>query len=250
MGCKAYVLPSSSPSTIALHQHQYEGELRLGSRSVLLQPGDVTITPPRMLYSYRLPQDGQHLCIHFHPTRAREKGIRLPLHIHLGAEAHFVTEKMNHILSTFRGAGRRGPLGILAQNTSSAALQELLLWLALHHAQKKGNVRTLKAKAALDRLIQIIDLRLGQVLGIPGLADEVQLSQDYLAKIFRITFGVTIPRYILQRRIDVARHLLQNTGESVGSIAVRVGIPDMQYFNKQFRRFTGSSPTALRMRVA
>ena len=84
-------------------------------------------------------------------------------------------------------------------------------------------------------------------LTVPSIAREVGLSQNYLARFFRKRYGMTIPRYLLVRRIDLARHLLLTSDDLVKQIAGRVGLPDPQYFNKQFRRLTGSNPSDFRL---
>lgn len=43
-----------------------------------------------------------------------------------------------------------------------------------------------------------------------------------------------------------ARMLLQHTHLSVGLVARQCGIPDYNYFSKQFKRTFGLSPSALR----
>jgi len=49
--------------------------------------------------------------------------------------------------------------------------------------------------------------------------------------------------------VALARELLEATELSIKEVAVRVGISDAQYFNKQFRRFSGESPSRYRDRV-
>ena len=72
------------------------------------------------------------------------------------------------------------------------------------------------------------------------------MSQNYLSQLFRKQYGVTIQHYTLIRRMEVAKHLLVTTNERVKEIGVRVGLPDAQYFNKVFRRMSGTSPNGCR----
>ena len=73
------------------------------------------------------------------------------------------------------------------------------------------------------------------------------MTQNYLARMFRKRFGMTIPRYLLNRRIDYARHLLTTTNIPIHRVAARVGLPDPQHFNKQFRKLVGTSPSHARI---
>lgn len=232
--------------TIALHQHDYEGEVRIGDDTITLRRGDVTLTPPHAPSRYTLPAAGFHLCIHFQPVAAAAATARLPLHIPLSSEAAGVSQRFWWITDLHRRSARRGPAGILAGAAAAAGLQELLLWLALFSQRRRERSRTGKSDAALEQLSALLERRFHEPLTVPDLAREVGLSQNYLARHFRERYGMTIPRYLLVRRIELARHLLTATDEPVKAIAARTGLGDAHYFNKQFRRQTGLSPSEFR----
>jgi transcriptional regulator GlxA family with amidase domain len=169
---------------------------------------------------------------------------RLPVYLALGPRRDFVAQRLRHIADLTAQAA--GPRGALAQAAASAALQELLLLLAAIAAEPQPPNRPTRAAAALEQLLGVLHEDLARKLDVPDLAQGVGLSQNYLARQFRRRFGATIQRYVLARRIEAARHLLAVTNLPVGRIAARVGLPDAQHFNKQFRRLTGLSPTAAR----
>ena len=122
-----------------------------------------------------------------------------------------------------------------------------MLWLAAR-VQRPAVVstRASQAERALARAEEYLDRRLAQPLSVPRLAEVVGLSQSHLARCFRARHGVTIPRYLLTRRVELAQQLLITTDLSIREIGRRVGWPDPQRFNKQFRRITGRSPSAFR----
>ena len=74
---------------------------------------------------------------------------------------------------------------------------------------------------------------------MPALAARVGLSQNYLARRFREQFGTTLKRYQLERRIVLARQLLEATELSVKEVAANGGLHDPQRFNKLFRQWSG-----------
>ena len=71
------------------------------------------------------------------------------------------------------------------------------------------------------------------------LAAGVGLSTDYVARVFARRYGMRLQHYLLLRRIELARHLLVSSDLPVSEIGRQVGLPDPQYFNKQFRRVAG-----------
>ena len=47
--------------------------------------------------------------------------------------------------------------------------------------------------------------------------------------------------------MEMAKNLLLSTSRPIKEIAYDCGIPDSNYFNKQFRRATGTSPSLYRI---
>jgi len=83
-------------------------------------------------------------------------------------------------------------------------------------------------------------IRLEQLAGLCGKS----LSQA--ERIFRKETGMPLYRYILNRRIELARQLLTETGMSVREIAAYLSFEDEYYFSGLFRQKTGVSPTQYR----
>jgi len=239
-----------SRGTHALHQHDYRAAFRLGGRSFELQPGSVTLTAAGVESWYDLPQNGSHLCIHFETAPPAANSLDIPVVWQAGTQAPFVTMQIRHIIDLHRQAGHPGAAGLRARVAAAAALQGLLAWLAFAARQPVSAPGMQRSRSGLDRLVQILDERFCQPLDVPGLAREVGISQNYLARLFRQRMGVTVQQYLANRRIDLARHLLSTTRLSIKEIGATIGWPDPQHFNKQFHRLTGMSPSAARSLAA
>ena len=236
--------------TVALHQHDYEGKVHIGEDPYELHAGDLTLTPAGINSHYHLPERGFHLCIHFSFTQAAEAAhaLDLPCHLRLGAGSTPIRQRIWWITDLYRRAAHSDRhKRALALAAASAGLQELLLTLALSDPQEQlTNTVSSRSENALQTLVEAVEARLKEPLAVPALAEMASLSQNYLARVFRLRYGMTIPHFILLRRIELARHLLATSKASVKQIAHEAGLPDVQHFNKQFRRLVGSSPTAFR----
>jgi len=245
-GCnRVYQTPS-----VSLHLHEYPGDLWLDRHRYRLQPGDITLSPHNVPSRYALKGSGTHLCIHFFPPppNSRLPGLRLPLHFRLGPQTVAARERIWRIIDHARQAG--GKPDSPAACAASASMQELLLWL---HAQSRHDVvphRSSLMEEALEKLGQAIETSLAKPMLIAELAAGVGLSADYVARLFVKRYGMTLQHYLLLRRIELARHLLVSSDLLISEIGRRVGLPDPQYFNKQFRRVAGESPLAYRRQQA
>ncbi len=226
----------------SLHIYDYHGQIRLAGELITLAPGDLTLSPAGLITSYHLPQPGHHYCLHFEslPTPP-DQCVALPLHIPLGPWREMAQQKLMWI-ARLHAMSNKEPI---AAHAGSAAMQEFLLWLALLPRQT-GTPSHARLELALDKAAQFINQNLSRPITLAQISKESQLSQNYLARKFRDRFGLTIPRYILTRRIQQARDLLINTHLPVRRIGADVGLPDAHHFNKQFRKLTGMSPTTLR----
>ncbi len=92
----------------------------------------------------------------------------------------------------------------------------------------------------------LIMKRIATKINVATLADELAISHSHLLRLFRQEHGSTIQEYIRDKRVEIACQMITDTGMSVKEVANRVGMPDLQYFNKVIRASSGLSPTSLR----
>lgn len=72
---------------------------------------------------------------------------------------------------------------------------------------------------------------------------ELQLSRDYLFRLYKRETGRNLMDYLLDIRIQKAKELLMQTGKyKIYEISEMVGYPDYAYFSKLFKKQTGVSP--------
>jgi AraC family transcriptional regulator len=97
-----------------------------------------------------------------------------------------------------------------------------------------------------SRLKQVLDYihdNLGQSLSLAELAGIANLSSSRFTRVFRQEMGVSPHQYILQARIERAKHLLQSKRNlSIGNIAYQVGFADQSHFTRHFKRIVGVTP--------
>ncbi len=233
--------------THAIHLYEYACRMRWCGREESILPGDLTLSPSTTDSQYHLPEDGRHWCIHFHPRPLGNEPFRVPIFLRLGPAADPTAERFAHISRLHEQGKAVGPGGRIAQHAASAAFQELLLELALRHLEAPRPQPARRSEQAAERVAALLAERFPEMLSIPQLCAEVGASQNHLAATFRRRYGVTMPRFLLQRRIDRAGFLLTTTDLPVGAVAAAVGLPDSHHFTKQFRRLTGRTPSAARL---
>ena len=79
-----------------------------------------------------------------------------------------------------------------------------------------------------------------------SVADYFHISTYSLSRLFKNKAGIGFTEYVNGKRIRMAQDLLVKTNEVVSAIASKVGIPNVNYFYKVFKTFTGMSPIRYR----
>jgi transcriptional regulator GlxA family with amidase domain len=93
-------------------------------------------------------------------------------------------------------------------------------------------------------------LYFGQHAGSPisrwKMADSVNVSEDYLSRIFHKEMGLSLWDYLNRYRIFLAAELLRQTDYTIQDIALKTGFQDQAYFSRVFKKIYGLPPGHLR----
>lgn len=80
-------------------------------------------------------------------------------------------------------------------------------------------------------------------LSIVSVASHVYLNPVYFGRVFKNTFHMTFKKYLLKKRMEKAKQLLEKGEESIGNICNQVGINNPSYFSHVFKQYTGILPS-------
>ena len=81
---------------------------------------------------------------------------------------------------------------------------------------------------------------------IDSLSDQFDIPTSTLKRCFKGVYGTTIHHYLKECRINAAKHLLQESDQSVLEIANAVGYENGSKFTSAFKESTGVTPSAYR----
>lgn len=100
--------------------------------------------------------------------------------------------------------------------------------------------RVEKIKSYIEKNYQKYDF------SILDVSKEFSFSKDHLNRIFKNSEGITVSKYIIQKKLEEARMLIIDTDKSVKDIAEYVGYSSLSYFTSSFKAAFDITPTALR----
>ncbi|XID95720.1 helix-turn-helix domain-containing protein [Paenibacillaceae bacterium WGS1546] len=126
-------------------------------------------------------------------------------------------------------------------------LKQLLIHL-LRHDREEPVER--KASNQLTESIREVANYIQQHPGIPhrveDLGKRAGLSSRYFSIKFKELIGMSVQTYMIRARIERAQHLLLHAGMNVTEVADALGYRDIFFFSRQFKQYTGKSPSEIR----
>ena len=108
--------------------------------------------------------------------------------------------------------------------------------------QTKGGLAPWQSRRVVELLQQHLD---GQVK-LKRLAEECRLSVSHFSRSFRSSFGTSPHRYLILRRVEIAKTLLTETNNSLVEIAAQTGFSDQAALTRTFAAIVGATPAKWR----
>ncbi|MBO9637440.1 MAG: helix-turn-helix transcriptional regulator [Siphonobacter aquaeclarae] len=101
----------------------------------------------------------------------------------------------------------------------------------------------------LSAVLQFINRNLHDKLTIEQLAEKAHLNVDYFSRLFLSIVGVRPMDYLINKRLERAQLLMMTSRSSLKEIAEQVGIPNIYYFSRLFKRRFQVPPGEYRSRA-
>ena len=104
-----------------------------------------------------------------------------------------------------------------------------------------------KGGSLCERALEIIEQHYSdEDLSLASLSAMLDVSPNHLSACIKKTAGETFINILVRRRMETAQQLLLTTDLQIQEIARRCGYSDQHYFSYCFKKYSGTSPGALR----
>lgn len=147
-----------------------------------------------------------------------------------------IEDELHHPIDTYSGT-------ILARHI------ELLLDYCTRYYERQFITRENKNKALLENMEQLLveylasgRLQNGKLPASGYMADELGLSTAYFNDLLKIETGKTWEEYFQLKRLDAAKQMLLQAGNTAAAVARKLGYPNVQHFSLIFKKITGIAP--------
>lgn len=188
------------------------------------------------------PGDLKFYWLHF---EVNLPGEHHPWHTQLNIPQQALSRDPQYVISLFRQFLHE------QERIERHAALELIVLLILQHialSAQAGDARDEEGASLAWKAQQLIRTRYHLALSTSILAKALHCNTDYLGRIYRRVFHLTITEAIHRQRVRAAEKLLGNNACSLKEVAGQCGFKDTGYFRQIFRKHTGLTPAAWKRR--
>jgi AraC family transcriptional regulator len=185
--------------------------------------------------------------LYLEPEKMREELSDEFRHLPAYSQAYFSNPALRATLEKLRASmtGVAPNHAIYIESLCMVAMLELCV------IQREHLRAAARAPGRLSRLQEIrvreyVDSNMHLDIGLNEIAAIAKLSRFHFLRVFQNTFHETPYRYLVNRRIERARDLLQSTRLSIAQVAQAVGYKDATGFGRAFSHVLGITPSQLR----
>ena len=226
-----------------------QGNAQADDTHLTLKAGDILTVPAGCIHTFLWEPDSNGFVLFItHPLLNQTEKLLGRLDWLHGGASQFKTEQdLDFIHSLFSRLNheyqnRQPQRELMLENlVLSICININRLHLLYSH---RGN-RT-KTSARLEKFINLVDEHYQQQHSVGWYADQIAITPAHLNSICRSQHRQSALGIIHARILTEAQRQLIYSGKSASAIAMALGFSDPAYFNRFFKRLTGSTPSAFR----
>lgn len=153
---------------------------------------------------------------------------------------------VNHMSWEYEPGGGTAGVDFLEEVLPINDLGELQLWCRKrveHVINQINSYRDYKVGGLTRRAKEYMKANFSKSITLEDVAREINVSPQYLSKLFKEETGQNFIEYLTELRIRIAKSLLEEDERSVKEICYSIGYGDPNYFSRTFKKIVGSTPT-------
>lgn len=239
-----------------LHSHPHfelvfigsgQGRFESAGQALAFLPGSLFLVRPgdlhRFTASSRTPLEMLYLGFSFDALPGiRPLAASRPLPE--GPITEWIRDEIRELLPALRNCGEGEPLR--AFGVRFLPLLGRVAGLLLQDGLPGGTAAPGPREKLVEKVRQMLLSDLAGPITVPSMARRFHLSPAYFGEVFKRQSGMSLKEYHRNLRLQRASDLLRRTDRTVSAIAADVGMDDIAYFSRSFKRRFGVSPRKAR----
>lgn len=131
---------------------------------------------------------------------------------------------------------------VMCENMIDSILEIFLINLIRISDNKLTLLSAKKVNKECLYIKQYIDNNYHENITLESLTALIDLNKYYLVHSFKKYLGISPINYLIEKRLEASRKLLENTDEPISKIAQLVGFSSQSYFSQYFKKSMHMSP--------
>lgn len=239
-----------------LHYHDfYELEFILDGRAVNyingarfeLKRGMMFMTRPTDVHRYEIG-DGERLSVcTMRFTSALLRGELISelagselLIADFSRQYEFISQLVHETRREYETQDKYSPLLF-----GDTAVRLSVMLLRAANAEPRGEVM-MQNNRIVSAAVNLINSEFGQHITVQRMAERLNVSPNYLGRLFSKNMNMTLGQYLKRVRLVCALNRVVNTDDTLQRIALECGFSSQSVFTREFRKYYGKAPVSLR----
>lgn len=226
------------------HQVTWEGGNNKRMRTFTTYPGQLGIYPAHQPTFRRIPPATEFVTLILSSEKL-QRGLRegvLPQPVEFALQYNVDDLQLQGLIQTLLAEAKAGnPNGRLFVESLTLALSIHFIKQYAREPEPTDIPSNLNARQ-LRRALDYIEDNLIEEISLETLASEIGFSKYYFSRLFKQTTGQTPYQYVLQRRLERAKALLQQGSITIIAAAHLFGFSDQSHFSRLFKKSYGMTP--------
>ncbi|HEX7735492.1 MAG TPA: AraC family transcriptional regulator [Ktedonobacteraceae bacterium] len=156
-------------------------------------------------------------------------------------------DKSNEDINAVKAELENG--GLFGQPYSEALSQALVLHFLRHYASLPVQITSHARRLSQQQICRVHDYihdHMEQGISLADMASTLGVSISYFTRLFKEATGLSPHQYVIQCRVEFAKHLLLGSQMSIAEVALRAGFSDQSHLYRHLKRCMGITPKDLR----
>lgn len=239
--CPGFICPPHIRNYFLIHYiTNGNGIYEVNSKRHNVKQGDIFIIYPYETVSYYSPniKDTWSFCWMGITGSCAESYLKS-----CGITKHNYVYNINHPKFTVEILKCLDYIELTDNNPSQLKLNSYIMECLSALEKQNSPQKNIQPSSYVDKSIQYIEYNYMNGITVKDVIDYIKLDRTYFYRIFKKYTGTSPENYIIKYRIKKAMELIEQNKYTLSQIANFVGINELSYFSRLFKREMGISPT-------
>lgn len=132
---------------------------------------------------------------------------------------------------------------LISPNMNKEAISFQVKQIFMEIINQLISAKNSEGKKIVNDVIEYIDKNYSEKISLESIARRYYINPSYFSQLFKIITNHNFLTYLIEKRVQKAKELLDLGNLKVYQVSQMVGYDDDKHFSQIFKKYTGLSPT-------